>query len=295
MAFEIPRISSSTAPLHTPEASNLRPSARPCFQADSLGSYAKAEQHGDGCCATLLGGVWKCASFLLRGAWNCLTGCLGMVCGCGKLEKIVDIQDEEAFNCKFHTPKNIGKFLERYDMERGVFPKFTTGRGLLNCIVGVHHHPKAEQIFPLLVEHVIDNVHVTRLSLEDGIIKRVSLEDAMNAVHNKTLSVEILDFRKPIPSDPFYERGADYTYTKTPHYQFVLRFILRVLEKEDANVHIFDAIRYNDDYFFDLIYNEQLLKDLGRNQRERLTNWAETEQPDLYQRFLKTVGDKNVL
>jgi hypothetical protein len=169
------RINAGTAPVKTPEASNLPPSVLVPFRTDSLGSYAKAEQHEGGFCATLFNGIWSCGSCLLRGICNCFK----MLCGCKqepiKLPKPVlvitpypqniprrEITSKEIFNAAYHDVQDIHDLLQKYNMAKGRFPtldmKGLSPEGAFNCIIGVNTFPEKEELFPQLVKCVLEKV-----------------------------------------------------------------------------------------------------------------------------------------
>jgi hypothetical protein len=277
MAFEIPRISSSTVPPHTLEASTLPPSARPLAQPDTLASYTKAAQHGDGCCVTLLGGIWKCASFLLGGIWKCVTGCLGMFSGKGGERSISTIirergleekskftggilPSDEGFNEQIHEMGPLHQYLYGYDMERGKFPKLTTGFGLLNCIRAVYECKNGAEIMPLLVDHVI------------------------NKIRNKGTPADILKLGISTMNEmDSYARQLD---------AFVCCFISKLLEEEKMDADLLEQLFAHQKFICTQIVatNPVFLNKLTTNQKNRFLNWLQTYDQSLCGKVKQKLG-----
>jgi hypothetical protein len=157
MSFETPRVSSGTTPFLAPEASHLPPSVRRPFQADSLGSYAKAEQGGGGCCVTLLCSIWRCVSWPFRALISCCCGDGGK-------------REEKLFDQAYYELKEIDdfekvdQFLAQYNMKKGEFPEITTAKRLFNCVLWCYQREK--EVMPLLAEHVVDKINKFKVGVD---------------------------------------------------------------------------------------------------------------------------------
>jgi hypothetical protein len=261
MTFEINKVTPSTAPFHTPEAFTPPPSARPLVRSDTLGSYAKAEQHGDGCCAKLLTVICTCVTFPFKLVWSCVSGCFKGLCGSGKSAgvqassdtgltpsgQLFQVLDEETFNRDFWPLTAITGFLRHHNMENGEFPKLTTGKGLYNCIhvIYVCCHRKKE-VMNSLVEHVV------------------------SGIHDKEFSGKIFNFEERTIKS-LDEAEANRVYV------FVYRCISRILEREEVNENILDSLSlYNFFLFDEIVRDEKFLKSLQPGQKERLISWVGT-------------------
>jgi hypothetical protein len=267
MTFETPRISSSGAPFHTPEASTLPPSARPLVQPDTLASYTKAEQHGSWCET-----ICNCICLSVTGVFNCfrslLSICFPSVAPKSKkvdLGDVIKIPNEgeridvEEFNKRLDLNGDECKafLLKNCDVANGVFPKLTGPNGLFNSIRGVSACEKSAELMPLLAEHVI------------------------KGIHSGELSANILQVQN---------RGEKFeAYYASCLYVFVFHFVSKVLEKQEVDMSILSTL--SQDTLFSNSF-QKVVQDLGPfkpQQVQKLVRWAKTNDNNLYQQLLTKI------
>jgi hypothetical protein len=280
------RINPGTKPFHTTETPTSQPSVRPLAQTDTLASYTKAEQHG--CVGTLA----SCVQTLFTKICGGVTWLIGTICGCcspkvdgtkadpSSLIKKTESQEvrekikgPQHFNQKYHTVPDILEFLSVYNIEENIYLSLKTATpiGLFNYIVGIYEGGNWNENMLLLAQYVLDEIQSGKISSDILKFERETV--------------------KPL-QDPFTDRI----------HLFLLHFVEEVLKREKVDVNILNALSQQDDH--SLFRNAQFqhavetlispnITDGGltSKEKERLTDWAQTNNQKLYQQILNTVGE----